>query len=119
MDKLLEVREFDSITGNAEFESDDNYKYLEAKAFQDLIDFIHEFSGDDENADALDFMRISYLLLERCRRHLNLCHKLIKAIFDMGHVHKMQLYCCSIARLKFNLTMTAHLIIHGIKQPDF
>ena len=24
------------------------------------MEFIHEFSGDEENADALDFMRISY-----------------------------------------------------------
>lgn len=60
MGKLLEVREFDSITGNAEFEHDENYKYYEATAFQDLIEFIHEFSGDEENADALEFMRIAY-----------------------------------------------------------
>jgi len=60
MDRLLEVREFDSITGNTEFKGDPNYKYLEKKAFQDLVEFIHEFSGDAENADALDFMRISY-----------------------------------------------------------
>lgn len=60
MGELLEVREFDSITGNAEFEHDEKYKYLNAKTFQDLVEFIHEFSGDEENADALDFMRISY-----------------------------------------------------------
>ena len=60
MGKLLEVREFDSITGNAEFEHDENYKYYEAKAFQDLIEFIHEFSGNEDNADALEFMRIAY-----------------------------------------------------------
>ena len=28
--------------------------------FHDLVEFIHEFSGDEEDADALDFMRISY-----------------------------------------------------------
>lgn len=60
MDKLLEVREFDTITGNADFENDEKYKYLDAAAFHDLVEFIHEFSGDEENADALDFMRISY-----------------------------------------------------------
>src|SRR5574344_455427 len=60
MGKLLEVREFDSITGNAEFEHDENYQYYETKAFQDLIEFIHEFSGDGENSDALEFMRIAY-----------------------------------------------------------
>lgn len=60
MDKLLEVREFDTITGNADFKNDEKYKYLDAAAFHDLVEFIHEFSGDEENADALDFMRISY-----------------------------------------------------------
>ncbi|MCF0259905.1 MAG: McrC family protein [Erysipelotrichaceae bacterium] len=60
MDKLLEVREFDTITGNVEFENDDQYKYLDSAAFKDLIQFIHEYSGNEESADALDFMRISY-----------------------------------------------------------
>lgn len=60
MDKLLEVREFDSITGNADFKDDDNYKYLNKEVFQELIEFIHEFSGDEENSDALEFMRIAY-----------------------------------------------------------
>ncbi|MCI8638977.1 MAG: McrC family protein [Coprococcus sp.] len=60
MGKLLEVREFDTITGNADFERDEKYKYLDTAAFHDLVEFIHEFSGDEENADALDFMRISY-----------------------------------------------------------
>lgn len=60
MDKFLEVREFDTITGNADYENEEKYKYLDAAAFDDLVEFIHEFSGDEENADALDFMRISY-----------------------------------------------------------
>lgn len=60
MDKLLEVREFDTITGNAEFKNDEKYKYLETAAFLDLVEFIHEFSGNEENADALDFIRIGY-----------------------------------------------------------
>ena len=60
MDKLLEVREFDSITGNADFKDDDNYKYLNKEVFQELIEFIHEFAGDEENSDALEFMRIAY-----------------------------------------------------------
>ena len=60
MAKLLEVKEFDSITGNVDFENDENFKYLDAAAFQNLIEFIREFSGDDEIADILNFMRISY-----------------------------------------------------------
>lgn len=64
MDKLLEVREFDTITGNAEFKNDEKYKYLETAAFLDLVEFIHEFSGNEEEADALDFMRIG------CKRNV-------------------------------------------------
>lgn len=60
MNKLLEVREFDTVTRNVDFKNDEKYKYLDTTAFHDLIEFIHEFSGDEENADALDFMRISY-----------------------------------------------------------
>lgn len=60
MNKLLEVREFDIITGNVEFKNDIKYKYLESAVFQNLIEFIHEFSGDENNADALEFMKISY-----------------------------------------------------------
>lgn len=58
MEKLLEVREFDSIIGNKDYKDYDNYKYYEA--FDGLVDFIQEFAGDDENSDALDFMRIGY-----------------------------------------------------------
>jgi 5-methylcytosine-specific restriction enzyme subunit McrC len=60
MNKLLEVREFDTITCNADYIDDDNYKYLDEKIFQELVKFIHEFAGDNENADALEFMRIGY-----------------------------------------------------------
>lgn len=60
MDKLLQVREFDMITENPSFKNDKKYKYIESSAFQDLINFIYKFSGDEENADALKFMSISY-----------------------------------------------------------
>lgn len=60
MDKLLEVREYDIITENPDFIDDEKYKYLNTAAFHDLVEFIHEFSGDENNADALEFMRISY-----------------------------------------------------------
>ena len=60
MGKLLEVREFDVITGNPDYKDDDNFKYLHKEAFADLVEFIHEFAGDEENADALDFMRVGY-----------------------------------------------------------
>ena len=60
MKKLIEVREFDSLTGNKDYKEDEKYTYLEESAFQNLIEFIHEFSGNEKNADALDFMRIGY-----------------------------------------------------------
>ncbi len=60
MEKLLEVREYDVITGNAAFEHDKDYKYLAESVFGELLTFIHQFSGDEENADALDFLRITY-----------------------------------------------------------
>ncbi len=60
MDKLLEVREYDVIIGNADYKDDVNFKYLHKDAFADLIEFIHEFAGNEENADALDFFRVGY-----------------------------------------------------------
>lgn len=60
MGKLLEVREFDVITGNSDYKEDSNLKYLPRDAFDALVEFIHEFAGDEENADVLDFMRVGY-----------------------------------------------------------
>lgn len=60
MEKLLAVKEYDSITKNSAFKEDTKYKYLEEEMFQSLIEYIHEFAGDEENSDALEFMRIAY-----------------------------------------------------------
>lgn len=60
MGNLLEVKEFDSIICNTDYKDDEKYRYLNRKEFDNLIAFIHEFSGDAENADALDFMKIGY-----------------------------------------------------------
>lgn len=60
MEKLIEVREFDSITENPAYEKDEHFKYLDTVVFKELVKFIHEFVGKEENADALDCMRISY-----------------------------------------------------------
>ena len=37
MDKLLEVREFDTITGNADFKSDEKYKYLDEGMIDEVV----------------------------------------------------------------------------------
>lgn len=60
MEKLLEVREFDSITCNAEYKDIIKYKYLHESVFHELIEFIHEFAGNEEHSDALEFMQIGY-----------------------------------------------------------
>jgi len=60
MNKPLEVREFDTIICNEDYKDYENYKYIDKKTFDDLCAFIREFEGDDENADALDFMKIAY-----------------------------------------------------------
>lgn len=60
MDKLLEVKEYDTIICNKDYKDDKKYKYLDQKEFDNLIAFIHEFTGNEENADALEFMKIGY-----------------------------------------------------------
>lgn len=60
MNKLFEVKEFDSIICNEDYKDDDKYKYLDKKHFENLKTFIYEFSGNDGNTDILKFMRIGY-----------------------------------------------------------
>lgn len=59
MSKLLEVREFDSITGNENYIDDKRFKYLQEPAFQSLVDFVEEFAMNDEDADGLKYMTIA------------------------------------------------------------
>lgn len=60
MDKFIEVREYDSITGNPDFKNNKKYRYLKKEIFQTLENFIEEFSGEEDVTDVLEFMRISY-----------------------------------------------------------
>ena len=55
---LLEVREFDKIACCEE--RPDGYAYMPERAFHDLVDLIHTATGDETNADALEFMRVGY-----------------------------------------------------------
>jgi 5-methylcytosine-specific restriction enzyme subunit McrC len=57
MDKLLEVREFESITFNKDFEDDVSFKYLNEGTFSELENFILAFN-DTKEADTLDFLKI-------------------------------------------------------------
>ena len=58
MRKLLEVKEFEKISCNPDFKSE--YAYLPKEVFRDLEEFIHSFAGDDNHADALEFLKISF-----------------------------------------------------------
>ncbi len=57
MKQLLEVEEFDKISCNPDFKSE--YAYLPDAVFHDLEEFIHAYAGDEENAGALEFLKIS------------------------------------------------------------
>ena len=58
MRNLLEVREFEKITCNPDYKTE--YAYLPETVFKNLEDFIHAYAGDEEHADALDFLKISF-----------------------------------------------------------
>ena len=58
MKKLLEVREFEKISCNSDFKTE--YAYLPEPVFKELEEFIHAFAGDEEHADALEFLKISF-----------------------------------------------------------
>lgn len=58
MEKLTEVREFDKICCKKEFEGE--YVFLQENIFKELEQFIHAFSGDEEHADALEFLKIGF-----------------------------------------------------------
>ncbi|MEE0958379.1 MAG: McrC family protein [Ruminococcus sp.] len=55
MNKALEVREFDIITCNPDYR--EQYHYLGKPVFNSLVAFIHEFTGSEENSDAIDFLK--------------------------------------------------------------
>ncbi len=57
---ILEVREFDTITCNKDYENSPYFRYLDAVHFAELEKFIREYTSDAEHADALEFMKIGY-----------------------------------------------------------
>lgn len=58
MDKFLGVREFDTIICNPEYKNE--YSYLPEEVFNNLEDFIREYTSSDEGADAFDFLKVGY-----------------------------------------------------------
>jgi 5-methylcytosine-specific restriction enzyme subunit McrC len=57
MVKLLEVREFESITCNEDYENDPQYKYLNKETFAELENLILSFNESDQS-EAMDFLKI-------------------------------------------------------------
>ena len=58
MKQLLEVREFDTIIGNEDYA--DDFPCLPETVFQDFKEFIHAYTSDENNTDALQFLKIGY-----------------------------------------------------------
>lgn len=60
MNNLLEVREFDTITCNQDYENSPNFRFLDEGHFRELEHFIKEYTSDRGESDALEFMKIGY-----------------------------------------------------------
>ncbi|QWH15281.1 restriction endonuclease (plasmid) [Bacillus mycoides] len=58
MQKLLEVREYDSITCNGALQDNSQYKYLDEESFNQLEDLILAF-GNEKEVDAANFFSLS------------------------------------------------------------
>ena len=60
MSEVLQIKEYDAIT----CEADDRIEYgkyrLNRQNFDDLMTFVREYTSDEEQADALEFMKIGY-----------------------------------------------------------
>ena len=57
MNKIIQLKEFQNIISKKDYENEGN-KYLPEKDFKELISFIEEFVGSEEETDVMDFMRV-------------------------------------------------------------
>lgn len=60
MGKPITVREYDKIVCNESYKGVPGYECIGEKEFDELKRFIHEFTGDVETTDVLEFMQIGY-----------------------------------------------------------
>jgi 5-methylcytosine-specific restriction enzyme subunit McrC len=58
MEKLLEVREFESITSNEVYQNDSSFKYLKEESFKELENFILAFTSENNGTEAMDFLKL-------------------------------------------------------------
>ena len=56
----VEVKEYESIIYKNAYADVDGFKRVEEKEFNELVAFIQEYTGDEVNPDALEFMRVSF-----------------------------------------------------------
>ena len=78
MKKPFEVKEFETIISNPDYKNDPNYKYLDNKHFDSLINFIEEFEGSEDEADALE-VDLSITDFPACRKLTKLAIKTVTA----------------------------------------
>ena len=57
MDRIIQIKEFQNIISKKDYENEGN-KYLPEKDFKELISFIEEFVGSEEETDVMDFMKV-------------------------------------------------------------
>ena len=57
-DKILRIREYDTIICNEDYKTE--YKYLPQNLFDNVEQFIREYTSSESGADALDFLKIGY-----------------------------------------------------------
>ncbi len=60
MRKVIQLKEFDAVTCEADDEREYGKQRLSVSDFSELKDFGREYISNDEHADALEFMRIGY-----------------------------------------------------------
>lgn len=58
MNKLIEVKEFDTLISNEKY--NDKFICVDKDIFSDLLEFIYAFNSDSEESDVLDFIKIGY-----------------------------------------------------------
>jgi hypothetical protein len=58
MGKLLELKEFETIIANPDYEN--QYKCMDRDSFVNLIELIHTFDCENTESDILDFIKIGY-----------------------------------------------------------
>lgn len=54
---IIQLKEFQKIISKKDYE-DEEHKYLPKKTFEELIDFIEEFIGSEEQEDIMNFMKV-------------------------------------------------------------